>query len=470
MSGHVYPLLKGYLRRTLGMWVILGLAQCLLTKAYWGLHIDRAPLLGALLGSMGAMTALNSSNLVWRVVPLTARDATLFRWLAIAGAPGLLLTLCTAFAWISNQQRGWSVPPLAVSAESVAAIWAVLGLFAALPPRALGNWSSPPRARTVLILVATAISFAYGLPLAAAVGFRSTQSPGDFPEAYVSLTAIAAGIVLLMISASRALRGSGWTWPDLSGARHATAPTRSASESGLYSVPSDRSPVRPERVVQSPRHSGWIVLFGPLVRQTAILAVAATGFISALYRLFPNGTLVLLWVYLVGVSLAGALLTRNWRTAIQPLRCLPMSANRLALILQAARIFPSGITFCLTLAAHRIFPATTLDMPVVVLLAFIASQAIFDLQDRQIRSAANVANRYGYRWLELLQPLSAPLWLGSLFSFSASRDAPPWLAWLMLAFALVPSVANHLSLLSELRVGTRPSTYGATRWNSVPGP
>jgi hypothetical protein len=76
------------------------LEQFLSTSAYWTLGYNRVPLPGVMLGIFGAAGALNLDSLVWRSLPLTPRDAGVFRWWATAGLPGLFLTLLGRIAML----------------------------------------------------------------------------------------------------------------------------------------------------------------------------------------------------------------------------------------------------------------------------------------------------------------------------------------------------------------------------------
>ena len=102
MNRTVYKLLKGYLFRSVWLYAFLGLAQFGLTGVYWLRGWGRMPIAGAALGIWGANAALNAKSLVWRSLPLNSQDSSVFRWWAMAGAPGLYLTLLTGILWLSS--------------------------------------------------------------------------------------------------------------------------------------------------------------------------------------------------------------------------------------------------------------------------------------------------------------------------------------------------------------------------------
>jgi hypothetical protein len=93
MNAIVYRLLKGYLKRSAWLYAFFGVLQFLMLGAFWAAKYDRVPVPGVLLGLWGAIAAVKNHCLAWRSLPLRARDASLFRWWAIAGVPGIYLVL-----------------------------------------------------------------------------------------------------------------------------------------------------------------------------------------------------------------------------------------------------------------------------------------------------------------------------------------------------------------------------------------
>ena len=98
MTPAAYRLLRGYLRRSVWLYSGIGLAQFLVTDFYWKEGFLRVSVPAGLLGLWGIAAAINKYNLVRRSLPLANGDTSIFRWWAIAGAPGLWLTLCDSIA------------------------------------------------------------------------------------------------------------------------------------------------------------------------------------------------------------------------------------------------------------------------------------------------------------------------------------------------------------------------------------
>ena len=132
MNRTVYKLLRGYLIRSVWLYAFLGVAQFSLTGVYWLRGFGRIPVIGLVLGMWGAAAALNANSLVWRSLPIAASDARAFRWWAMAGAPGIYLTLLTGIVWASHRSSGFRSPAPDVILEGIFAIWAVAGVVAML--------------------------------------------------------------------------------------------------------------------------------------------------------------------------------------------------------------------------------------------------------------------------------------------------------------------------------------------------
>jgi len=316
----VYNLLKGYLLRSVWLYTFIGLLQFLMTGIYWLRGYDRVPATGVILGIWGAVAALNHRSLIWRSLPLTSQDASVFRWWATAGAPGIFISLLTCIAWASQRSSGFPTPATSIIFEGILAMWALLGVVAALSRRA--QWLAKFRsAKNMAIRIIVAVSCfaalpAYGVPVGPAV------------RPY-SIVFIGVGIILLFVSAARARGGMDWHWQNL-----ASQDSRSARNRGI--------------LWRTARYGPSAILI-PLAQRTAIFAIVATVIIVSLQRIFPQARMALVWIYFTGISTAGFLLTFQVRRAIQPLRCLPLSANQLAGLLLLFGALPGLATLGLTL-------------------------------------------------------------------------------------------------------------------------
>jgi hypothetical protein len=423
MNAFVFGLLKDYLRRSVGVWLPLVLLQCALITAYWLLHSERVPLVGALIGFAGAINALDPNSLVWRSVPLPAREAAAMRWWATAGIPGIFSTLCFGVVWIAHRLAGWAAPSAGIAVESVLAVWAVLGFLAVLPHRMLMPARRGEVPRALLLMAALLFPLAFGLPLL-----------GTAAQPYFSV-AIAIGLGMLAVAALRVQFRNTWRWPDLATLR----PNTSTSTT-----------------TPATTRDGWLVLLWPILRRTAVLAIASLGGITLLRWVFPNATVPLMWIYLLSVSISGVLITWHRRSALHALRCLPIGVSALALAIQAIGLLPSTTVYALTVVVNRIFPMLGIDVPVTMLVVFVSSQIIFDFQDQKLQNRDQGVNRYRGKWLAIVQRLVTPAWVAAYSYTFISRGWPLWVSWVIAGVGLGLCILSHFTLIWGLRAGIRP--------------
>jgi hypothetical protein len=423
MNPTVYGLLKRYLARSVWLYAFLGVLQFMMAGVYWWRGYDRVPAAGVLLGIWGAVAALNTHSLVWRSLPLTSRDASLYRWWAMAGAPGIFLTLLTLIAWASQRSSGFPAPGAAAILDGLLATWAALGVLAML---SRSSQRPAPRLRQAKIAAAaigSTLLLVYGLPV------------GSAARPY-SIVFGCAGLTLLLVSAVRAHRGLDWRWPDLADRGTRTARLRST----LWGT----------------HRYGMSAILIPLAQRTAIFAVVATVIIVSLQQVFPRASIALFWVYFIGLSTAGFLLTYQVRRAFQPLRCLPLSAKQLAGWLQLFGALPGLATLGLTLLINRAVLNAGLDVAQVATFALviIASQALplwtMALPHRSIFFAY---------WFPLFQRILIPVYLGFMaVSWSEAYGRFTWMRWSLQAAGVALCVIGYFVLVYQLRSGIRPSS------------
>jgi hypothetical protein len=423
MNRIVYQLLKGYLFRSVWLYAFLGLAQFSLTGVYWLRGWARMPIAGMALGLWGAVAALNANSLVWRSLPIAAKDASVFRWWAMAGAPGLYLTLLIGITWASQRSSGFPTPAPDVIWEGIFAIWAVLGVVAVLFRSPAFYVVRGPGAKTIATVTGATILLFYGVPV------------GSAARPY-SIGFIVVGMVLLAFSAVRAYSGRLWRWPDI--ARRIPTP---AKKSG---------PAR-----SAYRYGIWTVLL-PLLRSTAISAVIATAAVVLLHFILPRAGAALFWVYFIGISTAGFLLTFQIRSALQPLRCLPLSTKQLAGLLVVLGALPGVATLGLTLLINRALLAVDLDFSAFVTFAviIIASQALPLAQEH-----ARIQGRFLGRWFPLLQRIFLPVYIGVMgATYSGAFAAFWWFRWGLIVAGVGLCLSGYFILVNQLRAGIRPSS------------
>lgn len=422
MNRTVYKLLKGYLRRSVWLYAALGVLQFLLTEYFWLRDYGRMPIAGMALGLWGAVAALNANSLVWRSLPILATDASVFRWWAVAGAPGLYMTLLTGVAWVSQRSSGFPTPALDVILEGIFAIWAVMGVVAVSlrSPRFYrrAKWS-----KTVAILACAAILMCYGVPV------------GSGARPY-SIAFIAIGMVLFVVSAARAYSGRHWSWPDIA-SRSSTGAKKSVVAPTAYG------------------YGIWTVAL-PLLQRTAIVALIATALVVLLHFIFPHAGAILFWIYFIGISTAGFLLTFQFRAALQPLRCLPLTATQLAGLLLVFGALPGVATLLLTFLVDRALLKADLDFSAAATFAIIiiAAQALPLGQQN-----ARVQRAFFRRWMPLFQRTLLPVYMGVMsVSYGRAFAALWWFRWGLIAAGVGLCFSGYFILVSQLRAGVRPSS------------
>jgi hypothetical protein len=419
----VYKLLKGYLFRSVWLYAALGLTQYSLVGLYWLRGWGRMPIAAAEFGLWGAVAAVNANSLVWRSLPVAAKDAGAFRWWAMVGVPGIYLTLLTGITCASQLASGFPTPAPDVVWEGVIANWAVLGIVAVVfrSPRFYEVRGSGAK---VLATVSCAVILQLiGLPVGAAA------------RPY-SIGFIAVGLILLVVSAVQGYRGRHWRWPDI--ASRIPAPTKKSS-----AAPS------------AYRYGIWTVLV-PVLQRTALFAVIAAVLVTVLNYVFPRAGAALFWIFFIGISTAGFLLTFQFRSALQPLRCLPLSTKQLAGLLLVLGALPGvatlGLTFLINLALLKV------DIEISAVASFaliiIASQAL----PLRLPNARDQGRFLG-RWFPLAQRVFLPVYIGVMgATYSGALAAFWWFRSGLIAAGVGLCFSGYFILVYQLRAGIRPSS------------
>lgn len=415
-------LLKGYLFRSVWLYAVIGLLQFSLVGVYWIRGWGRMPIAAMELGLWGAVAAINANSLVWRSLPIAAKDASAFRWWAMVGVPGIYLTLMAGITWAWQRGSRAPIPTPDVVLEGILINWAVLGVVAVLfrSPRFYEVRGSGAK---VLALVSGAIILQFiGLPVGAAA------------RPY-SIGFIALGMILLVVSAAQGYSGRHWRWPDIASRIPALAKKSSAAPSAY-------------------RYGIWTVLV-PVLQRTAVVAVIAAVLVTVLHYVFPRAGAALFWIFFIGISTAGFLLTFQFRSALQPLRCLPLSTRRLAGLLLILGALPGVATLGLTFLVNRALLNADLDFRAVVTFALIiiASQALpLGLPN------ARHQGRFLGRWFPLAQRIFLPVYIGVMgATYSGALAAFWWFRWGLIAAGVGLCFSGYFILVYQLRAGIRPS-------------
>jgi hypothetical protein len=420
MTRVAYRLLRGYLRRYAYLYAFFGLAQFTVVELYWLKGVPRVAAPAALLSFWGFAVALNARSLVWRSLPLNVRDAGVFRWWAIAGAPGIFVTIYDLVIWASQLTTPrLPAPGLASLLESIAVGWAAVGLVAAFP--ILGRRIRRPLLAGAATLLVAACGVIYGVP-----------SYSVSPAAYVAF--VAFGMSSLIFSAIHAARGDLWRWPDVSAHRQ-EANTKDST-------------------IVGPRFGIYAVLI-PLCKRTAAFAFLATALLIVLYQVFPGAGELLFWSYFISISTTGFLLTYRIRSAIQILRILPLSSKKLAAMLQFFGALPGIATLGLAFLVNSTLLHLELDPTEFAMFALI----IIAAQALPLSSAPNSRNRALFTGLALFQRIFYPTYVGIFVVHHAGLYAKWWwFKWPLVAAGIALCVIGYCVLVLQLRAGIRPSS------------
>jgi hypothetical protein len=436
----VYCLLKGFLARSAWLYAILGVASYMMSGGFWALRIDRIPLVGMWLGLWGGIAAFNARSLVWRSLPIAISDIAQYRWWASVGAPGCFITVITLLSWGVQLSARLPAPAGFEVLKSVVVNWSILALVAACWDEIRypsGHSKSAAAAKTLLLVALCVLLTSYGLP-----NKVDTFAP---VWAFVS-----AGLVLLMLGVLRARRATDKRWVYAVRGKlplkfWSTAPK---AASGPYGVQS---------------------FYAPLMRYTVALTTAAivglvVAHIAFSSKTYPKVDRFVLLTVLVGLSTSSSVLNYRLRTSMQPLRCLPLSANRLAMILQIIGSLPGMIAAILTLQTARFL----LQLPIDVwasggfALIFFSSFGLIGFSPKW-QGQPQYRGVFVQHWLPVIQGSLMPGYIGLVFVNLVEDGVKyPWLRaatnWIWLPLGIFCFGVGHYALLRYLRAGIRPST------------
>jgi hypothetical protein len=441
MNGTVRRLLKGYLARSTWVYAVAGVLAYMVSSASWALKFGRLPLAAALLGVWGSAVAFYTRSLVWRSLPIDIADIAVYRWWAAVGVPGSFLTLITLLSWGAQLSARLPVPAVHQVLIDVLANWAALGLVGAL----LDAIRCPSTRSKVL---AAAKPIALTVLAAMFTVFGLTRMGGSVWIFYVL---VGAGLQLLLLGALHA-RGADRRWAYASSANRFR---------GIWNVRSETAPA----------HYGFKALWLPALRHTLILTVTATLGLAAVHELitsrgFPNAGFISLLVVLAGMSSASHLLTYRLRTAVQPLRCLPMGVNCLAGLLQILGVLPGFAAAMLTMLTVRWVLRIDIDIWAGTSFALMVFGSLAAVNQSQIWKERNLQSggRFVRKWLHVIQALLVPGWFALTFAnvfisglWSSPSPYGAAMRWIWLPLCSVLFAAGHYGMVRHLRAGIRPS-------------
>jgi hypothetical protein len=440
VNATVYRLLKGFLVRSVWLYAILGLAAYMMSGAFWALRIGRIPLVGMWLGMWGSIAAFNTQSLVWRSLPIAFPDIALYRWWVAVAVPGCFLTVLIMSSWGVQLSARFPAPDGLEVLLDVLVNWAALALVAASWDEircSAGQSKVAAGARTLLLMAFGVTLTGYGLPIEA----DSLAGVWSF---------VCAGLILLVLAALRAQRATDKHWVYASSGGRLTSPWlfQGATRSRLF---------------------GLKALYVPALRYGLILAVLTSlGLVIAnklvSYDKFPHAATIFLILALVVHSMSSYVFVYRLRNAAHLLRCLPLSVNRLAGLLQVVIVVPGLIAAMGTLVTVRWVLHFNINMWVAssFALALVSVVGIVN-QSQRLQAQQMYTGPFTRRWLPLIQSLLVPGWFG-LTATALAVDTGVWsssrfglVGWVCLGLGIFFFALGHYALVRHLRAGIRPS-------------
>lgn len=423
MNRLVRILLVDYLWRTLGLWPMLGLAYLIQITSFWAGHVERWPLLGAVVACLAFFGTSDSPQTVLRTLPLSRAEAALFRWWASIGVPSLFVLACTVLSWFVSDK--WPRASLSETILFVATAWSVVAWLAVLPLPVL----RPERAnRTTFAFVWGALVGAafYGLPLR-----------GLSREVLIAFAA--TGIALSILAYLRAAFG------------RTTAIV-------ITKTPSRVAEQRDTRALQL---HGWSVIVADITRTTVVLTVVTLVAATLVRWAYPilDTRVPLSWIFVSAVAIGACVSTRRWMSAITSMRVLPISDRRLALILFGILAAPGAVACFVATAVWHLSPRWGIYVPYYMLVAFlIAPLTLVPWQRNRLSASPTVESIQ--QWSPVLQQIVWPGWAGSVAAIGASRLLPVWSLTVLVITAAGLLLAGYFVLLSGIRSASVGELYG----------
>lgn len=413
MSAHLTRLLGQHLRASAGAWLIAAVAvQFLITTATWALGSPREFLPGVLLLAAAATQTAPARGMVWQILPISRRDIALARWCAAVLLPALALSGALLLADLSNRSTAWPAPSTSSLLLQLAGVWSAYGYLAWLPLRT--PFDASPR-RTLILLSTWSIPVliaGYGYP----IGPRAGR---------LSMTIIAIGCALLVVSLWRARSGH-------------LLPAAAEKLDGVRA--SNRA-----RTAKSAA-ARWGTLTSSFQTQPAWMLTVGLATSALLRHLYPHGGVLLLWPFLIALSIWSTLSAQRWTRSLWIWRCLPLTAARAALSIQAMELLPLLITLSAVWALGSLAPHAAITMPSWLPVATVALVGMANAIARLNRRRAREADRLRYYLASCL----AAAYLSFLFAVETIAHHFIWFAALMWIFAGALLAISYHGTLREL--------------------
>jgi hypothetical protein len=436
MNRRVWWVLRDYVGRTLGLWLLVLFIQFIQSAAFWATGIHRIPLLAAMIAGLAYTALAEKPNNVLRTLPLTEAEGAVIRWWASFGLPVLAMGVGFAFAAWKSAHKGWILPsPLSVGTWVASSVAWVACLSAIV--RAFSRWSTTSTNGYVAIVwVALTIVSIIGLPMTVL----------SAPILWLIFVGSLCLSVAACLPASRSVRIS----PSSEGHDRVLAPSALGSRFSL-------------------RATGWTVMVFEVGRTTAIISV--TAFITATMirrALAPwtqdalNGLVI--WLVVSGIAVATGLSMRRWVEAVYSLRILPITGRQLVFVLYLAMILP-GVLACGALStAHHFSPNWGLGIPAYMLVIFLPAPLTLFRWERPAGSRPHYLPLLGG---SAIQQAVWPAWAGVFCSMLGLPFLPTWFFVYLAALAALFSIAAYRALRAGVRSPTTLESHDGATLKSV---
>jgi hypothetical protein len=422
----VFRLIADYLRRTLGVWVIVWFLHTMQAAAFFASGRPRVPLVGAVVAALAFVATFDSSQSVMRTLPIKRRDLALTRWWVAVAWPIVLCAFCIFGGWWANGTRGFPRPELASLGSLVLICASTIGALAVLPMPSLSPGQRKKYAAFVVVWGALTVVSLRGVP------FAALSSTGW-------AVVMACGFLFGLMSLVRAMQGEALT---------VNVPFAGALAQKL----------KRERVATSSRLRGWSVLGEQLLRTTVLLTGAGVVGVSALRFYVPEldaakayqTATAMAYISVIGVA-AGVLVSR-WLSAVRVMQILPVRDAALTFMICLALVMPPLITCMATSAIHAVFPMWGVHIPAFIYPFFAIFPALFVPTQSPAASGGGFAPVV-QQWSPIFQLAVWPLWIGGFTSLALIERMPTWFGVIGVCAGIGLAIGGFLLVYGRIRSG-----------------
>jgi hypothetical protein len=406
MNRRVWWVLRDYVGRTLGLWLLVLLAQFIQSVTFWAAGISRVPLIAAVIAGLTYRALAEKPNGVLRILPLTDTDGALIRWWGTFGLPVVVMGVGIALAAAPSAYKipsDWLGTCIVISVAALAWLSAI--------ERAWGRWGTT-------VWVALAIVAIIGLPM------KALSAP------ILSLILVGS----LCLSAGACLRVS----------QPVCMSQSNEARDGVFARLRSREFLRA---------TGWMVMVLEVGRTTAIISGAAFIAATIIHRAIAPWAQaglhgLLIWLVVSAIAVTTGLSMRRWVEAVFSLRLLPITGRQLVFALYLAMILP-GVLACGALSTAQHFsPGWGLDIPAYMLVVFLPAPVTLIRWEHPAGDRSHFLPQF-------LRPATQqalwPAWAGVFSSMCGLPFMPTWFFVYLAALAALFSIAAYRALLAGIR-------------------